>query len=149
MNLHFVKQYIHKCNVQLHIAHSQDNVPLLWLWCDSIWSLLRYGCTVVEYVQSGFYRMRGFERRQIVTFPRFRKLVKLNDPKYIPFLRDKDKFNQFFAPFVHRDWLASSEMTLDEFTQFCKRHGQIVLKPLAGTEGHGVSVITPPHFGKR
>lgn len=144
MNIRFVKTYLKKCNNQLHIAHSQDNVSMLWLWCDSVWSLLRYGCTVTEYVQCGFYKMRSFERIRIVTFPKFRKLVKLNDPKYIPILRDKDKFNSFFAPFVHRDWLASSKMTFDEFTSFCQKHSQIVLKPLDGTEGHGVSIITPP-----
>ena len=144
MNIRFVKTYLKKCNNQLHIAHSQDNVSMLWLWCDSVWSLLRYGCTVTEYVQCGFYKMRSFERKRIVTFPKFRKLVKLNDPKYIPILRDKDKFNSFFAPFVHRDWLASSKMTFDEFTSFCQKHSQIVLKPLDGTEGHGVSIITPP-----
>lgn len=147
MNIQFVKNYLHKCNEKLLIAHKQDGVSMAWLWIDSIWSLMRYGCTVTEYVQSGFYKMRSFERKRIVTFSKFRRLLKMNDPKYIQYLRDKDKFNKYFASFVHRDWLKASEMSFDDFFSFCQKHSQLVIKPLDGTEGHGVKIVdAPPHF---
>lgn len=144
MNFTFVKNYIAKCHAMLRLVSQHEKLPMLWLWADSVWAMLRYGCTITQYAQGEFYRLRGFERRRIVTFRRFRKLQQLNAPASIPYLRDKDKFNAHFAPFVHREWIKTSYMTFDNFVAFCQRHSRIVLKPLDGMEGKGVRMILPP-----
>ena len=145
MTFGFYVDYLRKCRVLLSRVHVKEHLSMVWLWTDSVWSFVRYGCTVSHYVQGEFYRMRGFERRNVVTFRKFKKLMELNDPAYIPILRDKDKFNVHFASFVHRDWLKASTMTYDDFLAFCNRHRRFVIKPLDGMEGNGVNImITPP-----
>ncbi len=140
--INFLRGYLQKCNGLLHEVHDRDKIPMATLWLDSVWALLRYGCTITHYTHGGFYKLRDFERKKVVTFRRFKQLQKLNDPKFIPFLRDKDKFNVHFAQFVHRKWLKMSSTTLEKFEDFCQRHDKIVIKPLDGMEGRGVHILS-------
>lgn len=140
----FVKAYISECQKLLRDVSQREKISMAHLWIDSVWAYLRYGCTITQFTVGNFYRYRSFERKRIVTFRHFRQLQSLNDPAYISFLRDKDKFNSYFAPFVHREWLKAKDMSFTEFSSFCHRHESLVIKPLAGLEGQGVTIIKSP-----
>ena len=135
-------KYIKKCQEYLSAIHRQEGLSMCFLWIDSIWSLLVYGCTIRHYRFGRFYKLRHFERKKVFTTRKFFKFVAATNSKgSIPILEDKEKFNDFFKDFVHRKWIDSNTMDLDRFKSLYQACEKIIVKPLAGTEGQGISII--------
>lgn len=65
-------------------------------------------------------------------------MKKLNNPYYIHYLNEKVDFNKYFKDFVHRDWIYIKDVTKEEFENFVKKYGIVIIKPVAGVEGGGV-----------
>lgn len=142
MSIQYFISYIKRCNKLLKDIRRKENATLISLWIDSIWSFFRYGCTIRQYSDGKFYRYSSFERRQIVTTRKYFKLVrKTNDPAYVKYLEDKEKFNEKFSKYVYRKWLTSSTMTLENFTMLCHSKTGVIVKPLGGMEGAGIYKI--------
>ncbi len=142
MSPKFILDYFRKCHHNLKSLGEQENVSVFLLWCDSIWSYLRYGCTIRQYVDGEFFRYSLFERSKILTCRKYYKLVRrTNNVSYTKFLEDKALFNNHFSDFVHRRWVTSRDMTKEKFLLVCQRQKGIIIKPLGGMEGQGIYKI--------
>ncbi len=142
MNFKFALTYYNKMHSELKQLSEHSSIPMRKLWVDSIWSYLRYGCTIRQYVTGCFYRYSAFERDKILTTRRFFKLVdKTNDKSHIKYLEDKALFNTHFQKFVHRKWLDSRIMSEDDFNEMCTAGKSIIVKPVGGTEGDNIHIV--------
>lgn len=110
---------------------------------DFTWSLLRYGCSVRHYFIGGFWKVRGVLRKDIFTLRRMKQVMaKCNDRNYIYLLKEKNKFNDFFDQFVHRDWIFCTNATEAEFRQFLQKHKEVIVKPADTYEGKGIHKVS-------
>ena len=142
MNAGYVMGYMKKMRDELNTLSIQESIPVSRLWLDSVWSFLRYGCTIRQYVTGNFYRYSSFERKKILTTKKFFKLVdKTNNKAYIKYLEDKALFNELFHRFVHRKWVDSRTMKIDDFMGLCSLNESIIVKPVRGTEGDHIYVL--------
>lgn len=139
MELKTYFSYFSKTNRLLKKIHEKEGLSLIYLWIDSSWCFIRYGCTSRQYVHGSFYRYRTFQRRRILTMRGlFRLIHTVNNKEYIPLLEDKEKFNQYFCNYVHRKWIVSKSMTLKDFKELYVASNGLIVKPLSGTEGGGI-----------
>ena len=123
--------YFSKTNQLLKTVHEKEGLSLIYLWIDSSWCFIRYGCTSRQYVHGSFYRYRTFQRRRILTMRGlFRLIHTVNNKEYIPLLEDKEKFNQYFCNYVHRKWIVSKSMTLMDFNPSLT--GKIIFHKFSG-----------------
>lgn len=141
MVFNYIIGYIKKCYDYLDVIHKEDGLSWPFLWIDSIWSFIVYGCTIRQYRFGHFYKLRHFERRRVVTTRKYFKLISINDKKSIHLLENKLNFNTYFSNFVHRKWLQSKSMSLNEFKSIYMSSNKIFVKPIDGTEGIGIRVI--------
>ena len=112
----FVISYLKKCHKILNELGHREDISVLRLWVDSVWSYMYYGCTIRQYVDGGFYRYSPFEREKVFTCRKYFKFMgAVNDKSAICYLEDKSLFNRHFANFVHRRWLTSKGMTEEDF----------------------------------
>ena len=113
---------------------------------DGIWCFMRYGCVFNQFTEGGFYKYRAYQRKKILTYRNWKKLVKVNAPADVHYFKNKVDFNTFYKDFVGRDWLNSATMTEAEFKQFANKHARAIVKPIDDWEGNGISMIkiTPP-----
>lgn len=147
MNYKFVLAYFNRMRSELKQLSIQEQIPLRKLWVDSIWSYLRYGCTIRQYVTGCFYRHSSFERNKILTTRRFFQLVKkTNDKSYVKYLEDKALFNTLFKQFIHRKWVDTRVMTQKDFNELCSLGKPIIVKPIGGTEGDNIYIINDREF---
>ena len=147
MIIEFVLGYLKKMHDELNQLGIKESIPVYKLWLDSVWSYLRYGCTIRQYVTGEFYRYSSFVRRNILTTKKFFKLVdKTNDKAYIKYLEDKALFNSRFHRFVNRKWVDSRSMSKDDFLGLCSLNKSIIVKPIDGTEGNSIYIINHSEF---
>lgn len=113
---------------------------------DGLWCRVRYGCVFNQFTEGGFHRYRAYQRRRILTYRHWKRIIKANSPADIHYFQNKAHFNTFFHRFIGRDWLQSAEMTEEQFAAFAERHAEAIVKPLDDWEGNGIRIekITPP-----
>lgn len=131
-----------KYSSQLKQLSKQSNIPYLWLVIDCIMAKLLYGCVINQFVLGNFYKRKWFERRKILTYSRWERIIgKYNNPEYTHYLKNKKDFNTFFSKFVGREWRFSLDMKFDDFKEFVSRHKKVIVKPVDGWEGDGVRLM--------
>lgn len=140
--------YVHKAYSEINRLNGRigrRNVSALFSYADFLWSYMRYGCLISQYVNGNFWRYRHVERKSIMTYRRIVEFIdKCNAPEHICKLDNKITFNRQFKELVDRKWLASEEMSFDDFESLCRDCRQLIVKPLDECEGHGIELITPP-----
>lgn len=142
MTIRTIIDYSIRCKSLLRDLSTKENIPVWQLWIDSIWSFIRYGCTIRQYHKE-FYQYSRLVRNHIFTFRKFKKLVaRTNNPSYIYLLSDKAAFNSHFSRFITRNWLSSNKMTFEGFDSLCNSKTGIIVKPLGGMEGKDISIIS-------
>lgn len=142
MTIRTIIDYSIRCKSLLRDLSTKENIPVWQLWIDSIWSFIRYGCTIRQYHKE-FYQYSRLVRNHIFTFRKFKKLVaRTNNPSYIYLLSDKAAFNSHFSRFITRNWLSSNKMTFEDFDSLCNSKTGIIVKPLGGMEGKDISIIS-------
>lgn len=120
----------------------QKEIPTIKLMADCLYSFFRYGCRLNQYTVGRFYLRKGFERKRILTYRVWKKIIKkYNSSHDITTLKNKIEFNNFFKDFIKREWIYCKEMTFDDFYFFLKKHKIFVAKPNKGSEGDGVRII--------
>lgn len=131
-----------KYSTALNKLSKDTGVSKWYLYPDCIWAWLRWGCVLNHYTEGSFYLRKSFERKSIVTYRRWEKILKYNNKKYIHLLRNKLDFCNFFKDYIGRDFLSSNCMTEEEFLSFLKRYDKVFVKPVDGLEGKGVTAIS-------
>lgn len=125
----------------LNNLSKESGLSKFYLYSDCIWSYLRYGCVLNQYTEGRFYLRREFERKHILTYRKWKKVIRYNDPKFIHILKDKITFNQFFSKYVGREWLDLTTASFDDFYGFIERHKKVFVKPIDGLEGDGCHIM--------
>lgn len=142
MNAKFVVEYLKRCNAELGKL-SVNPWQRLCLWIDFAGCTLKHGCIINHYCRGGLYAVKGIERKNMLTYSRFLKLMNAcNDREAIGMLNSKHVFNAHFSEFVKRSWLYSKEMTFEQFSRLYKGDFDLILKPEDGVEGNGVRKLT-------
>lgn len=108
---------------------------------DGVWCWVRYGCVLNQFTEGGFYKYKAYQRRRILTYRYWKKLVRLNAPAQVHYLKNKVDFNTFFKDFIGRDWLDTSSMKEVDFMVFAKKHKRAIVKPIDDWEGNGIHII--------
>lgn len=119
-----------------------SNRTAIGLYIEFFYCFMRYGCLPRQFFQGGFWNKRANDRKDILTYRRFVKVMNtLNQAHDVHILENKAHFNRFFADYVHREWLLSSESTPADIASFIQRHGRVIIKPYDEMEGHGIYSI--------
>lgn len=122
-------------------AKGIEGMSQLAFTLDGIWCRMRYGCVFNQYTEGGFYKHTAHQRRRILTYRHWKRLVRLNDPAQIHYLKNKVDFNMFFKDFIGREWLDTSSMKETNFMSFAQKHEKAIVKPIDEWEGNGIRVI--------
>ncbi|WP_373749028.1 sugar-transfer associated ATP-grasp domain-containing protein [Bacteroides heparinolyticus] len=69
-------------------------------------------------------------------------MVECNNKNYIHLLKEKNKFNEFFGQFVHRDWIFCGDANEAEFRTFLLKHEEVIVKPSDTYEGKGIHKVS-------
>lgn len=143
MNLHSVINGIKKYKRALSNLAARCDISPYYLYIDCLWAYLKHGCVLNHYIEGRFYLRRDFERKKILTYRRWLKVLEFNDNRYSHFLKNKVDFNNYFKDYIGRDWILSSDVSYDIFYSFFKKHKYIFIKPFDGLEGDGCQLL---HF---
>ena len=110
MNIKSIVRGIGKYTAALNKLSAETGVSRWYLYPDCAWSWLRYGCVLNHYAEGGFYRRKGFERRAITTYRRWKKIIAYNNPDYCHFLQNKLDFCGLFKDYIGREYLSSRKI---------------------------------------
>lgn len=128
--------------VELKRLSKEINKNSFLLLIDFIYCYFRYKCLPRQYIIGRFYEKRNFERKKILTYKNFCKLIeKHNNSKEIYKLKCKNEFNKIFDDFIKRDWLLCEENNQLKVEEFINKHNVIILKPLNQSMGNGIKKI--------
>ena len=111
-------------------------------WLSMFWCVLRHGSSPMEYAALGFDRKSERERAGYVTMMRFERFVKKANTGDKMIFMNKIRFNERFSAYLNRDWLDLSRATEEEFSDFVRRHGEVMLKATELSCGKGISRYT-------
>jgi len=120
---------------------NETGVSKWYLYPDCIWSWLKYGCVLNHYTEGVFYRRKSFERKDILTYRRWEKILLFNNKEFEHLLSNKLDFCGYFKDYIGRDYLSSQEMSVGEFRSFLQKYGRVFVKPVDGQEGRGIRVV--------
>ena len=135
-------KYFKEASTLLGDISRTERICKFFLWIDSTWSLVRYGCLIRQYTYGCFYKIIPPLRRTIMTQRRLESVIKeFNDPKYIYLLKNKNVFNETFSFWVKRKWLWSRSMELSSFQKLIEHCKMVFIKPLDEQEGKGIKTM--------
>jgi len=116
----------------------------LWLTRDIVSARYRHKAFLTDYVDGKFYRLTKLERKDYLTIGRQMPLYrKLNNAQYITYFKNKATFLKWFKDIVRREWMACGESSSDAIRQFVVKHRKVFAKPLKGSQGSGIFIVTP------
>ena len=97
-------------------------------------------CDVEEYFGYEFYKKSEQQRDEYLTRRRrdalARELGDVVAPLTIP--GNKVLFNLLFPEFLHREWLNLTAASPQQFADFVRRHGEVIVKPSGENSGIGI-----------
>lgn len=108
---------------------------------DYLIGWLKHGYSLVQYEDYEIYKYSDIVQKNIVTNRRALKLEELcNNPDGVKWLNDKKLFNKRFSKYVTRKWVQPSSVSKDEFVEFFKDEGKVIVKPIGGEKGEGIYI---------
>ena len=127
--------------------HERTHKNRVFLFTDIVRCGLKYGAGYNDYSLFEFYNLPDSLKDTYVTRGRNNQIVKLlNDPNYTHILDDKVEFNEVYSKYIHRDWMAGKDLTLESFTRFMADKEDVIIKPLDATCGEGVEKLYKKDF---
>lgn len=115
----------------------------LAVFVDYVVCVFRYHVSYSEYfVQYKFYDLKRSGREQYITRAQAHRLAMRLNAKTKETFWFKDKFLKKYADFVNRDWLYLKEASLEQFKQFTDVHRRFIAKPVTGSLGLGIKIIS-------
>lgn len=119
------------------------------LMIDILVCLVKYSASPNNYEKFEFYNLTSKQRRTYVTYGLSRKMIKkFNNPADIEVFENKLKFAEEFRDMFHREYLNVSQMTYDEFVDFCKNKEKFICKPYEGSQGADIKVYRTDNLEK-
>ena len=98
------------------------------------------GASYEDFLVFKLYECTPEQQCQYVTLDMFiRMRLTYNDHRIASqYFDDKAKFNETFAPYIHRNWFVNMDLTFDEFSAKTAGISDFLVKPLAKTQGEGI-----------
>lgn len=123
-------------------VHNKTNKNKFLIFCDVIYTGLKYGAGYVDYYQFQMYNMNDKEKSTIITRGVNNSIMKkYNNPKEIYKFEDKVTFNKLFDKYLNRDWIYLKEASVDDFKKYLNGKDYVIVKPLDLSCGKGVDKI--------
>jgi hypothetical protein len=112
-------------------------------FADYIYCIFKYRITYSEYFeQYKFYMLNKTERNEYITMSQAHKIQRNLNKGVRDLFWYKDRFLLRFSAFAKRDWINLTNATAEDFVRFCEKHQKFILKPMAGSRGNGIKLIT-------
>ena len=121
---------------QINVVNERSGKNKILIFFDMIVCGFKYQAGYMDYMLFEMYNLSSKQRKTIMTRGKNNKLIKTyNDFTYKPYFLMKDKFDNKFKKYLHRDFLVINENNIKEFTSFIKKHPIFFAKPLDGQCG--------------
>lgn len=142
MTLNRIYQYFKRCINACHKVSDITGNSLIYTYYDFFIATVRHGCFADQYLNGGFYKLKGFLRRKSFTQKRIEKIIlQYNQRDYWHLLENKNEFNELFSTFINRKWLYSKNMEKKDLLDLCHLSKKLFVKPVNDMEGHGIRII--------
>ena len=109
-------------------------------WKDFLRARAQIDCSVAEYFAFELFRKDEEARDSYLTWNRQQRFIRrigdVDAPITIP--GSKTLFNVYFEEFLQREWINPTAVTPQQFLQFVKRHGAVIIKPSELHSGAGI-----------
>lgn len=110
---------------------------------DMIYCGIVYGTAFHDYQEFEFYLLNKKQRKTYLTRAINNKIVKtFNDKEYWYIFNNKVEFNKIFKDFIKRDTINLDTSSLKDFKKFLTNKDRIIVKPINGEGGVGISIIS-------
>ncbi len=147
--LTFGEEIERNCNMFLTPDENKDQKLKDNLTVDMLWSYYRYGAVPIEYFLMDFMSKKDKQRQELLTV-RHKDTVmieKVGMGDNWELLENKYLFYQRFGKFFKRDVLCFDEnTTLEQLELFCKKHHEIIIKPVNGQCGRGIELVSTDKY---
>lgn len=123
---------------EIHNKCGKGKISILF---DIIHCGIKYQAGYMDYKLFEMYDLNEKQRKTIITRGINNGIVKkYNNPEYTKYFRDKLLFNKKFNKYLSRDWmeLDGTEENYEKFKEFCQKHKEILVKPVAECCGKGI-----------
>lgn len=140
-----MKYFLDRMN-RYAIPYSQKhNIPCWKLYLGYGWNYILYRCSIRDYFTLDFPLLSKIGKKQFITATECSDYYKkVNDRKQAAILDNKEELLTLFHDYIGRDWCGQKyRNSRQEYEDFILKHNQCILKPLEGSGGHGVEIISP------
>lgn len=129
----------------LHYARQSQRItprtPIWYIILDMFFCVVRYQTTFEHYAQYDYRLLKGKERRTFMTEPKSAMLSRaFNSQEKREIFDDKQKFAEFFAQDIGREWIDVRECDAADLREFLSRHPRVIAKDPEGVGGGGIEV---------
>ncbi len=128
----------------INYVHEKNHKNRVFIFFDIINCGLKYQAGYMDYKLYEMYDLNKQQRETIITRGINNDIVKkYNNPEYMKYFSNKITFNKKFNKYLLRDWMEvkDTEESYKEFSEFCKKHPRILVKPLSESCGKGVEIF--------
>ena len=132
------------------ILKERSGKSRLWLLWDMLRCALKYNAGYMDYKIAQMYRLSDAQKKTQITRGLSNTIVRrMNDKADWHFFDDKATFNALFPDEVRRAWLKVGETTTPEaIAAFLSAQPDIIVKPLEGSSGQGITHHTAEEWSK-
>lgn len=126
-----------------YISPDLKGVNKVFITFDFLSSVIIYGAGVNDYLHYKFYKRKHSDRKNFIVYKKRMRIVNAFNNKVDRDIFDsKEKFNKTFSNYIGRRWLSTNNMTFDDFEDFSKSVLKFIVKPVAGSHGKGLRIIS-------
>ena len=127
--------------------HEKSGKMKLVIFLDMVWCGLVYQAGYMDYWLFEMYELNRAQRKTVITRGINNGFIKRhNDPKFMPEIEDKLKFDHNFSDLLHRGWLDAAAASDEELRAFTEKYPVFMIKPVDGMCGKGIEKINTAEF---
>lgn len=131
----------------VNTVHERTKKPRLFLLGDMLYCAARYGAGFSDYQIFEFYNIGGKARKTYMTRMKNKRFLDaMNDQVKVKIFDDKSSFYHHFAPFLMREFLELSSVSVEEVEAFVEGKDILIAKPDDGECGEGIEKIHADRF---
>ena len=124
-----------------YIAKKEKKIKLFIL-IDMIRCGFKFKSGYNDYREFEFYTINDKKKATFLTRGLNNNIIRnYNDRSKMDIFDDKIRFNELFTDFIGREWLDLRKATAEDFENFLKKYGSIIVKPYDGICGKGIEKI--------